>query len=284
MMDKLSTAERLKDLRVSVMNLNLEELAEKTGLSRSALGKYESDDCGDISTFALITLAKFYGVSTDYLLGLTEEKAPAYHGEENQYFSQEVLDYLKSDKINRRLLRELIMHKDFRRLMTDLEIVVDRHVDQYMDIVNMLMPATRKTIMEKYGADEEDVNMKTLELASQAQDIYLANVIHDDLDAIIRDIRENHLNDIHTAEPEGIASQEKIKSVIELAASGASRRELFMQVMKDFARIPKKKQTEEDADDLIRIVSKSDIIREPKRMRGKIHLFRKKDKDTNEDA
>ena len=56
MMEKISTAERLKDLRVSVMDLNLEELAEKKGLSRSALGKYESDDCGDISTFALITL------------------------------------------------------------------------------------------------------------------------------------------------------------------------------------------------------------------------------------
>ena len=284
MMDKLSTAERLKDLRVSVMDLNLEELAEKTGLSRSALGKYETDDCGDISTFALITLAKFYGVSTDYLLGLTEEKAPVYHGDENQYFSQEVLDYLKSDKINRRLLSELIMHKDFRRLMTDLEIVVDRDVDQYMDIVKMLMPAIRKTIMEKHGADEEDVNMKTLELASQAQDIYLANVIHDDLDAIIRDIRENHLNNINTADPEGIANQEKIKSVIDLAASGASKREVFMRVMKEFARIPQKKQTEEDADALIRIVSKSDLVREPKRMRGKMRLFRKKEQEPNGDV
>lgn len=284
MMEKLSTAERLKDLRVSVMDLNLEELAEKTGLSRSALCKYETDDCGDISSFALITLANFYGVSTDYILGLTEEKTPANQGTENRYFSQEVLEYLKSDKINRRLLSELIMHKDFRKLMTDLEIVVDRHVDQYMDIVRMMMPMTRKTIMEKYGADEEDVNMKTLELASQAQDIYLANVIHDDLDAIIRDIRENHLNNINTADPEGIANQEKIKSVIELAASGVPKREVFMQAMKEFARIPQKKQSEEDADALIRIVSKSDLVRDPKRLRGKMRLFRKKDQIPSGDA
>jgi len=284
MMDKLSTAERLKDLRVSVMNLNLEELAEKTGLSRSALGKYEADDCGDISSFALITLAKFYGVSTDYLLGLTEEKTPANYETENQYFSQEMLAFLKSGKINRRLLSELIMHKDFRRLMTDLEIVVDRHVDQHIEILKIMMPSVRTKIMEKYGADKEDLNMKTLELDSHIQDIYLAQVIHDDLDAIIRDIRENHLNDVNTADPEGIAKQEKINSVIELAASGASKREVVMHVMKEFGRIPKKKQTPEDADAMIRIVPKSALVRAPKRLRGKIHLFRKKDKETNRDA
>ena len=65
---KLSISERLKDLRVVDKHLTLEQLAEQTGLSKSALGKYESDDYKDSSTFALTTLAKFYGVSTDYLM------------------------------------------------------------------------------------------------------------------------------------------------------------------------------------------------------------------------
>ena len=44
--------ERLKDLRVVDFHLTLEELAERTGLSRSALGKYESDETAkDISPF-----------------------------------------------------------------------------------------------------------------------------------------------------------------------------------------------------------------------------------------
>ena len=50
-------------------HLTLEQLAEETGISKSALGKYESDDFKDISPFSIVTLAKFYGVSTDYLLG-----------------------------------------------------------------------------------------------------------------------------------------------------------------------------------------------------------------------
>ena len=39
---KLTLGERLKDLRVE-RNLKLETLAEQTGLSKSALSKYESD-------------------------------------------------------------------------------------------------------------------------------------------------------------------------------------------------------------------------------------------------
>ena len=71
---KLTIPERLKDLRVVDRHLTLEQLAEQTGLSKSALGKYETDDYKDISPFAIATLADFYGVSTDYLMGLTENK------------------------------------------------------------------------------------------------------------------------------------------------------------------------------------------------------------------
>lgn len=69
----LTIQEKLKDLRVS-RGLNLEQLAEQTGISRSALGQYETEDYKDISHTSIITLAKFYGVSTDYLLGMTEIK------------------------------------------------------------------------------------------------------------------------------------------------------------------------------------------------------------------
>ena len=70
---KLTIPERLQDLRKE-RHLTLEQLAEQTGLSKSALGKYESDDYKDISPFAIATLAEFYGVSTDYLMGLAENK------------------------------------------------------------------------------------------------------------------------------------------------------------------------------------------------------------------
>ena len=55
---ELSIQERLKDLRVE-RGLTLEQLAEQTHLSKSALGSYEGDKFKDISHYALIELAKF---------------------------------------------------------------------------------------------------------------------------------------------------------------------------------------------------------------------------------
>lgn len=69
----LSIQERLKDLRVE-RRLTLEQLAEQTGISKSALGSYEADDYKDISHHAINKLAYFYGVTTDYLLARTETK------------------------------------------------------------------------------------------------------------------------------------------------------------------------------------------------------------------
>ncbi len=54
---ELSIQERLKDLRVE-RGLTLEQLAEQTHLSKSALGSYEAEDFKDISHYALIKLAK----------------------------------------------------------------------------------------------------------------------------------------------------------------------------------------------------------------------------------
>ena len=48
---KLTIGERLKDLRVE-RKLTLEQLAAEVGISKSALGKYESDNGKDISPIA----------------------------------------------------------------------------------------------------------------------------------------------------------------------------------------------------------------------------------------
>ncbi len=69
----LSIQERIKDLRVE-RGLKLKDLEAETELSSSALGSYETDDNKDITHTAIIKLAKFYGVTADYLLGLTETK------------------------------------------------------------------------------------------------------------------------------------------------------------------------------------------------------------------
>ena len=69
----ISVQERLKDLRVE-RGLKLEELAEQTGISKSALGSYENDEDKEINHGSLLKLAGFYQVTVDYLLGRSQRE------------------------------------------------------------------------------------------------------------------------------------------------------------------------------------------------------------------
>ena len=121
---ELSIPERLKDLRVE-RGLTLEQLAEQTHLSKSALGSYEGDNFKDISHYALIELAKFYEVTVDYLLGRSQTRNHPNADLADLRLSDDMIELLKSGLVDNSLLCELATHPDFPRLMADLEIYVN---------------------------------------------------------------------------------------------------------------------------------------------------------------
>ena len=100
---KLTIQEKLKDLRAE-RKLTLEELSEKIGISSSALGNYESNDFKDISHLSIIILSEFYGVSTDYILGFTENRKHSGTEISELHLSDEMVDLLYSRQITKRLL------------------------------------------------------------------------------------------------------------------------------------------------------------------------------------
>ena len=200
MQTKLTMAERLKDLRVSDKKLTLEELAEQTGLSKSALGNYEKDGSTEISPYAMVTLAKFYGVSTDYLLGLTENKNHSNTALAELHLSDSAVDVLRGGRLNARLLSEIICHPDFRRFLIDMEICVDRIADMRLKDMNLLLDWTRQKVMNKYHPEKDDLSLRTLELAKINDEMFYSHVLHSDLDAIVKDIRTVHEPDITTAD------------------------------------------------------------------------------------
>ena len=109
---ELSIQERLKDLRVE-RGLTLEQLAEEINLSKSALGSYEGDKLKDISHYAIIKLAKFYGVTADYLLGLSQTKNHPNADLADLRLSNDMIELLKSGLIDNSLLCELVVHPNF---------------------------------------------------------------------------------------------------------------------------------------------------------------------------
>ena len=270
---KLSIPERLKDLRVE-RHLTLEELAEATGLSRSALGSYEADDYKDISPFSIVTLAEYYGVSTDYLLGVSEMKNHPDTDLAGLHLSGEMLKLLASGKINNRLLCEIATHPGFQRLMVDMEICVDRIAAMRVHDMNAVLAEARKMVAEKYNPDENDLHMRTLELAQINENEYFSRVVHDDLDGIIRDIREAHIKDTTTADavnPSDMARQE-LEAAMSYEGSPEERQaRLFCKQL----GINYDKLSKEEFVTLINILKKSSLLKVQPNKRGKNKSKRK---------
>lgn len=145
----LTIQERIKDLRVE-RRLTLKELAEQTDLSSSALGSYEADDTKDISHYALIRLAKFYGVTVDYLLGLTETKRHPNSDLADLRLSDAMIEVLKVGRVDTVPLGELVTHPDFVKLLADIQIYVEGIAAMQIQNLNAWVDVARAEIVEKY--------------------------------------------------------------------------------------------------------------------------------------
>ena len=200
--------ERLKDLRLN-KGLKLEELAEQTGISKSALGSYEKDDYKEINHGNLILLADFYGVSLDYLFCRTENRAEINTPLRELHLSDEMVALLKSGRINNRLLCELATHKDFIKFLADIEIYVDGIATMQIQNLNALVDTVRHEIIERYRPGEDDPHLKVLQAAHISDDEYFSHMVLDDLNLIIRDIREAHKKDSESAPQTTVADELK---------------------------------------------------------------------------
>ena len=187
----LTIQERLGDLRAA-RGLNYEQLADETGLSKSALQQYENNEFKDISHFAILKLAKYYGVTTDYLLGLSEKKKHAADDINSLRLSDELIEILQQGKINVPLFCELAAHKDFPKLLADIEIYVNRFATKMIGFLNSYVDAGRAQIMQQNKAENQDSILYLLKNMDIDEGNYFDRRIHDDIDEIIKDIRETH--------------------------------------------------------------------------------------------
>ena len=270
MQPKLTVQERLKDLRVE-RGLTLEQLSVETGISKSALGKYEADDFKDISPFNMVELAKFYGVSTDYLLGLTEQKNHPNTELDALHLGDDAIEVLRTGKFNHRLLSELICHKDFQRFMLDAEIYVDRIADMRVNDMNAVLEAVRQMALMKNGGEENDLHLRTLEVAQIREDEYFGSLIADDLKGILRDIRNEHRPDTITADETSLVAtvQGQLQDAMNFEGSSEEKkiRAYLATIGLDYDAL-----TKEEFVSLIGILKKSKYMKNPISQRGRTKL------------
>ena len=266
---KLMMHERFEELRRK-RGLTLEQLAVQTGLSKSALSSYEAEGPKDISHYSVVKLAEFYGVTTDYLLGLSDIENHPNADLSDLHLSDKMIELLKSGRLNNRLLCELAVHKDFQRFMVDIEIYVDRIASTHIRDTNAMIRAQRKVVMEREGLDDNELNMRTLELAQVDEDDYFAYTIFEDLRPIIRNIREAHKSDITTADTDTESLAEKAVCQLERALSyGGSTEEKQVRALLSMLGIDYDALTKEEFVTLMGVLNKSEYMNNYTSRRGK---------------
>jgi len=263
----LSIQERLKDLRVE-RGLTLGQLAEQTGLSKSALGSYETEDFKDISHYALIRLAKFYGVTADYLLGLSEMKNHPNADLADLRLSDEMIDLLKSGRIDNTLLCELAAHPDFVKLLADIQIYVEGIAAMQIQNLNAWVDVARAEIVEKYQPGENDKTTYLLQSAHVDEGEYFTSRVHRDIDAIMEDMRKAHLGRSDSA-PKNFAAEELKQDLEEVARFNGSKLEQLIMLFCKQTKLRYNKLTEEEKQWLARIAQKSELLKSSVSQRGK---------------
>ena len=196
---QLSIQEKLKDLRVE-KGLSLEELAAETGLSKSALGSYETTDHKDISHTSIIALAKFYGVSADYLLGLSENRDECSSDISELKLDYDAISILKSGDINNRLLCEIIKHPVLGKFMSDMEIYVDSLAEMQIRNLNSFVALIRSKIQMRDQIPDSEHYLRTLKACEIDENDYFSRHIFEDISAIAKDIKQSHRQDVETGD------------------------------------------------------------------------------------
>ena len=264
---ELSIQERLKDLRVE-RGLTLEQLAEKTHLSKSALGSYEGDNLKDISHYALIKLAKFYEVTVDYLLGPSQTKNHPNADLADLRLSDDMIELLKSGLVDNSLLCELATHPDFPRLMADLEIYVNGAAGKQVQSANAIVDAVSATIMKRHNPGLTDPQLRQLITAHIDEDSFCRYVIQQDMNGIALDLREAHRDDFFSV-PEDNPLKGLLQSADETASEDSDPEQASLAFICKRLRLNYRKLSEEEKKWLKKISEKSDLLKNPNPQRGR---------------
>ena len=119
--------ERIGDLRTS-NGFSQKKLSEITGITPSQLSRIENGEIQNISSDILIKLAKTFGVSTDYILGLTTISTPKSYDISELGLSEGAVRGLINGTVDVHMLNRLMEHKTFPYLLYLIKTYFDNSI------------------------------------------------------------------------------------------------------------------------------------------------------------
>ena len=189
------TRQRIQDL-IKNRKITQAELAEKVGLSNSALSRYLQGGTKNLGDGYIIRIAKYFDVSTDFLLGETDIPDRKNYDIEELGLSAETAKLLYTGKVDASVLNQLVEHPRFPQLLLLLARYRDETMIAGINAMNQVMNFSRSFLIGQAKLRPEDAEAageaaKTLQLLSTPSVTADTNAIQTLFMQIARDIKKN---------------------------------------------------------------------------------------------
>ncbi len=199
--------ERIKEL-LHNSNISQEELAIYIGISPSKLSRFLRRETSVIEPCYLVMIATFFRVSTDFLLGTTNDKVPVDYEVQNLGLSAVAIRRLINGEVDAGVISQLIEHGSAGEITHSIRSLQDDPVSQSLDMAARLTSQII-TYAEADGTisaapENEYIRQEAKTCVSDAEDQFLtqqrinklSSALMDDL--IKEDVYLHDLDDVIT--------------------------------------------------------------------------------------
>lgn len=233
---KTTMGEKLKDLRVE-RGLTTKQLCEMTQISESVYNGLENDSPRDTGYSRIITLAKFFDVPTDYLLGFTESRITKNIELKELGMSDKAIGVLMQHKQDNMLLSELIEHGEFSDLINAIDIYVRRVAAPNLAMMNDMLNMTQSGFETMFNGEEKpegfDSAMKYIDETQVNEDEFLRFRISERFNRILRNIYDNHTSTVNQKFVDRMAESKMLSSCMLKAIEKIKSGELVVNDFED---------------------------------------------------
>lgn len=209
-----TTSYRVRSLRQD-RGWSQKELSDKIFVAHSQISRLESGETTNIGSSLLVSLAKIFHVSTDYLLGLTPISVPKSYDISELGLSEEAIRRLILKTIDPDILNRLLEHDQFPKLCVLMKNYFDNTTANGIMARNQIIDLATEPLTELMSA-EPSKRAEVIKDLSFLQSTKIQNneadieKIKNILMKIIRDIKE----DVAEQQPTGaVATAETVKGI-----------------------------------------------------------------------
>lgn len=261
MQSKLSLQEILGDLRHP---LKLEDIANATGISVATLSRFEKDDRQDIPYQSLLKLAEHYGVSMDYLCGLTTNVKRRKTPVEELEITDEVIEMLKNKKVNNRFLCELLTHEDFPKLLAAIEVYLDKALSDSTKQMNTMFDFIHKNLRGNINMKQGDEVFKFIQEATVAEDEYLRFRISERFNIMLQSLLAKHKSHFKPNKSENEQMKELQAELDTYVSSKESSQRMKFNLLAKKIGLNTNHLTDDECQVLMKALEKSDMVKQGK--------------------